>query len=51
LINECVYAELVQEGAYVSKVRYLYGGTLYEIMVENDEFIYDDDNLDEEIDF
>ena len=52
LINDGVFAEVIQEGAYVSKVRYIYGGTLYEVIVENDEFVYQDDDLtDEEIDF
>jgi len=48
LIKEGVYAELINEGAYASRVKYLYGGVLYDVMVENDEFEIIDDEWKEE---
>jgi len=43
LIKEGVYAELITEGAYFSRIKYVYGGVLYDILVENDEFEIVDD--------
>lgn len=49
LIKEGVYADLVSEGAYASRVRYTYGGVLYDIILENDEFeIVNDEEWKEE---
>ena len=46
LLHDKIYADLVSEGAYASRIRYVYGGVLYDIVVENDEFTiiedYDD---------
>lgn len=50
LIDEKIYAELVELGAYASRVRYLYGGTLYDIVVENEDFILDENEFDDEMD-
>ena len=38
LIKEGVYADLVYEGLYASRIRYTYGGVLFDVLVENDEF-------------
>ena len=43
LISEGIFADLVSEGLYMSKVIYLYGGTKYEVYVERDEYIEIDD--------
>jgi len=48
LIKEGVYADLISEGAHVSRVKYLYGGVMYDIMLENDEFEIIDDEWKEE---
>jgi len=48
LTEEQVYADLISEGLYVSRIQYAYGGVLFDIFVENDEFILleeDDDHL------
>ena len=48
LTEEQVYADLISEGLYVSRIQYVYGGVLFDIFVENDEFILleeDDDHL------
>ena len=48
LTEEQVYADLISEGLYVSRIQYTYGGVLFDIFVENDEFILleeDDDHL------
>jgi hypothetical protein len=47
LVREQIYADLITEGAYVSRVQYLYGGMVYDILVENDEFEIIDDEEDE----
>ena len=47
LNREKVYADLISEGVYASKVRYVYGGILYDVLIENDEFEF----LDEENDY
>lgn len=48
LIKEGVYADLISEGIYVSRIKYTYGGVLYDIVVENEEFeILQDDWGDE----
>jgi len=38
LLKEGVYADLITEGAYASRVKYTYGGVLYDVFIENDEF-------------
>ena len=38
LLKEGIYADLITEGAYASRIRYNYGGILYDVIVENDEF-------------
>ena len=38
LIKEGIYADLISEGLYMSRIKYTYGGVLYDILVENDEF-------------
>ena len=38
LIKEGIYADLISEGLYASRVKYTYGGILYDVIVENDEF-------------
>ena len=38
LLKEGIYADLMYEGAYASRVRYTFGGVLYDVLVENDEF-------------
>jgi hypothetical protein len=44
LIKEGVYADLIEEGAYASRVSYIYGGVMYDVVVENDDYemLYDD---------
>lgn len=44
LIKEGVYADLISEGAYASRVKYIYGGVMYDVLVENDDYemLYDD---------
>jgi hypothetical protein len=39
LQTEGVFAIIVSYGTYVSKVRFNKGGILYEVYVENDEFL------------
>ena len=48
LLKEGVYADLISEGAYASRVRYTYGGVLYDVLIENDEFEIIDDEWKEE---
>lgn len=49
LLKEGVYADLITEGAYASRVRYSYGGVLYDVLIENEEFeMIDDDEWKEE---
>lgn len=49
LIKEGVYADLISEGAFASRIRYTYGGVLYDVLVENDEFeIINDEEWKEE---
>ena len=38
LLKEGIYADLITEGAYASRIRYVYGGVLFDVLVENDEF-------------
>jgi hypothetical protein len=38
LIREGIYADLISEGAYASRIKYTYGGVLYDVFIENDEF-------------
>jgi hypothetical protein len=49
LKDEQLYAELVTEGAHVSRVKYLYGGIEYDVLVENNEIEFLDDDLGEEM--
>jgi hypothetical protein len=50
LLEERVYADLISEGPYASRVQYNYGGVFYDVLVENDEFeiVIDDDEWKEE---
>jgi hypothetical protein len=48
VIKENVFADLVTEGLYASRIRYTYGGVLFDIMIENDEFILMDDETENE---
>jgi hypothetical protein len=49
LIKEGIYADLISEGAYASRIKYTYGGVLYDVLIENDEFeIVSDDEWREE---
>lgn len=43
LVKERIYADLVQEGLYASRVRYTYGGVMYDVVIENDEFEFLDE--------
>lgn len=49
LKEEQVYAELITEGAHASRVTYHYGGIKYDVLVENEEIEFLDDDLEEEI--
>ena len=49
LKEERVYAELITAGAHASRVKYRYGGVEYEVLVENEEIEFLDDDLEEEI--
>lgn len=46
LLKEDIYADLISEGAYVSRIRYVYGGVLYDVFVENDELEFLDDDME-----
>lgn len=48
LLKEGIYADLITEGAYASRIRYVYGGVLFDVLVENDEFelVMDDTEYD-----
>jgi hypothetical protein len=48
LTEERIYADLVSEGTYASRVQYTFGGVFYDVFVENDEYviIQDDDELE-----
>ena len=48
LIKEGVYADLISEGLYASRIKYTYGGVLYDILIENDEFEIVNDDWEEE---
>ena len=49
LIKEGIYADLIAHGAHVSRIKYSYGGVLFDVFVENDEFeIIDDEEWKEE---
>lgn len=50
LIKEGVYADLISLGAHASRIKYFYGGVLFDVIVENDEFeiIYDEEWKEEE---
>jgi len=48
LIKEGIFAELISEGAYASKVRYTYGGVMYDVIVESDDYYLVYDDLEEE---
>jgi hypothetical protein len=48
LIKEGVYADLIQEGPYASRIKYHYGGILYDVVVENEEIEYiDEENMED----
>ena len=48
LIKEGIYADLISEGLYASRIKYLLGGVLFDVIVENDEFEIMEDYLEEE---
>jgi hypothetical protein len=48
LIKEGIYADLISEGLYASRIRYTYGGVLYDVFLENDEFELIEDDWEEE---
>jgi hypothetical protein len=48
LVKENIYADLISEGAYVSRLKYYYGGILFDIIVENEEFITLDEETEED---
>lgn len=48
LKEEKVYANLLSEGAYASRVEYMYGGVWWDVMVPNEEIEYlEEDELEE----
>lgn len=48
LKDEGIYAQLISEGAYASRVQYLYGGVLYDVLIDNSEIEYlEEDDLEE----
>lgn len=50
LNKERVYADLISEGVYASRIKYTYGGVMYDVFVENDEFeiVHEDEWKEEE---
>ena len=44
--DDQIYAELITEGAHASRIRYTYGGVLYDVLIENDELEFLDDDTD-----
>jgi len=48
IIKENIFADLVSEGVYASRIRYTYGGVLFDVFIENNEFIMLDDETDSE---
>ena len=38
LLKEGIYADLITEGAYASRIKYTFGGVLFDVLVENEEF-------------
>lgn len=48
LIEDRTIGVLIQQGAYVSLVRYAKDGTDYEVYLENDEFEFLDDEGDDD---
>jgi hypothetical protein len=48
IIKDNIFADLISEGVYASRVKYTYGGVLFDIFIENDEFIVLDDETDNE---
>jgi hypothetical protein len=50
LIKEGVYADLISLGAHASRIKYSYGGVLFDVIVENDEFeiVYDEEWKEDE---
>lgn len=46
--NMRLRAQLIQLGAYASVVRYTLYGTVYEVVVNNDEFEYIGEELDDD---
>ena len=48
LIKEGIYADLIMHGAYASRLKYTYGGVLYDVLVENEEFEMLEDEWREE---
>lgn len=50
LLKEGIFANLIAENLYAARVQYVYGGVLYDTVIESDEYIELDefDNLEEE---
>jgi hypothetical protein len=46
LIEERLYADLISEGLYASRVQYQYGGIMYDVMVEPDDYIELENDLE-----
>lgn len=44
--DEKIFAELITEGAHLSRVQYLYGGVFFDVFIENDELDFLEDDLD-----
>ena len=48
LLKEGIYGDLILEGAFASRIKYTYGGVLYDVLIENDEFeILEDEETEE----
>ena len=39
LIKEGIFADLIVEGLYASRIQYVFGGTLYDVWVESDDYL------------
>lgn len=48
MIEEGVRAELISLGAHVSVVKFTLYGTVYQVVVNNDEFDYREEDNDDE---
>jgi len=48
MINEGVHGVVVEQGAFISRVRFTLGGFSHDIYVENDEFLVLENKVSEE---